>query len=112
MLIPESLFQGKFQGSQGGAGGGVAYLPSLQCQNPFWMQSRQGQQVRLQPLLPAGGCSHEDRGTPEPFHHCYKEPPQVFLPLSLLHICLLADQLCGTSSRLQPGLAIWLLSNS
>lgn len=48
----------------------------------------------------------------KPFHHCCKEPPQVFLPLSPPQVYLLAGQLCGTSTRLQPGLATWLLSKS
>lgn len=62
-------------------------------------------------------CQLEDAHTrieafAKPFHHSCKEPPQVFLPLPLLQVCLLPDQLCGTSTRLQPGLATWLLSKS
>jgi len=41
-LIPESLFLGKFQGSQGGAGGGVGRLPSPCPQDPSQVRSRHG----------------------------------------------------------------------
>lgn len=48
----------------------------------------------------------------EHFHHCCKDTLEVFLSVSLPWVSLLAEQLCGTSSRLQTAFATWLLSES